>query len=90
MSAIADVRLVFCFEKDGVLRNPNDDSTTIPDLSPGLYAHLKANGSISGGMIPKIDNAFAALQTGASEVFIKHALHLNKGGGTMLTYDRRC
>ncbi len=67
------VTLVYCFEKRGVLANPDDDSSVISELMPGVYAEHKAAGSISKGMIPKLDNAFQALQNGVSKVVICHA-----------------
>jgi acetylglutamate kinase len=87
MSKIMPVRLIFCFEKNGVLRSINDDSSVIPVLNEELYAQLKTDGSISAGMLPKIDSAFAALEAGVSEVVVKYALHINVGGGTMVVRD---
>jgi acetylglutamate kinase len=87
MSKRDTVRLTFCFEKNGVLANPDDDNSVVPILSSATYAELKYSGSITAGMIPKIDNAFAALQAGADEVIIKHALHLDKDGGTRVVAD---
>lgn len=67
------VTLVYCFEKRGVLRNPDDDDSIIAQLTPPLYADYKAAGTISKGMIPKLDNAFAALDGGVARVVICHA-----------------
>jgi acetylglutamate kinase len=67
------VTLVYCFEKRGVLANPDDDDSVISQLTPALYAQHKAAGSINKGMIPKLDNAFSALQAGISRVIICHA-----------------
>lgn len=67
------VTLIYCFEKKGVLTNPNDDNNVIAQLTPDLYAQHKADGSIGQGMIPKLDNAFAALKAGVSRVIICHA-----------------
>ena len=61
VSLAPDVQLTFCFEKAGVLSNPDDESSLIARITHELYTQLKAEGIISGGMIPKIDNAFAAL-----------------------------
>lgn len=68
-----DVTLVYCFEKKGVLANPEDDNSVIPQLTPDVYAQHKAAGSINKGMIPKLDNAFAALGAGVTRVIICHA-----------------
>ena len=73
MANTYDVNLIFCFEKKGVLTNPNDDDSVISELTPSLYAHFKEAGVINQGMIPKLDNAFAALQRGVSKVTICHA-----------------
>lgn len=67
------VNLVYCFEKKGVLSNPDDDESVIPTLTPSTYAEHKANGVIYQGMIPKLDNAFKALESGVSRVTICHA-----------------
>lgn len=67
------VTLVYCFEKRGVLSNPDDDNSVIAELTPTLYADYKAAGSINKGMIPKLDNAFAALEKGVAQVVICHA-----------------
>lgn len=71
------VTLVYCFEKRGVLANPDDDSSVIPELTPAIYAEHKAAGTINKGMIPKLDNAFQALQNGVSTVIICHADEVN-------------
>ncbi|KAB7730314.1 acetylglutamate kinase [Rudanella paleaurantiibacter] len=73
MAGRATVSLVYCFEKKGVLANPDDDDSVIGQLSPELYAEHKAAGTINKGMIPKLDNAFNALDKGVSRVVICHA-----------------
>ncbi len=84
----AEVTLVYCFEKKGVLANPDDDLSVIPELTPALYAEHKAAGTINKGMIPKLDNAFTALDKGVSRVIICHADDLaqavGQGAGTLL------
>ena len=77
-----NVQLTFCFEKAGVLSNPDDESSVIAKIIPEDYAQLKADGIISGGMLPKIDNAFAALQEGVQTVRITHASNIL--GGTII------
>ena len=77
-----DVQLTFCFEKAGVLSNPDDESSLIARITPESYTQLKADGIISGGMIPKIDNAFAAIEHGVQSVRITHANNLL--GGTII------
>jgi acetylglutamate kinase len=68
-----EVSLVYCFEKKGVLADPEDDDSVIPHIMHGKYAELKASGVVSKGMIPKLDNAFAALAQSVAEVIICHA-----------------
>lgn len=71
------VKLIYCFEKDGVLSNPDDDSSLIPLITKEKYIDLKASGVVTDGMIPKLDNVFKALEKGVSEVYIKSAKNLN-------------
>lgn len=79
------VSLVYCFEKKGVLTNPNDDTSVIPELNADSYASYKAEGVINKGMIPKLDNAFKALYDGVKEVVICHADDLSKSQkGTLI------
>lgn len=82
------VTLVYCFEKKGVLSDPNDDNSVIPELTPDAYATYKEAGAINKGMIPKLDNAFRALDKGVSRVIICHADELaqavGQGAGTVL------
>ncbi|RIV25487.1 acetylglutamate kinase [Fibrisoma montanum] len=82
------VTLVYCFEKKGVLSDPADDDSAIRELTPALYAEYKAAGVISKGMIPKLDNAFNALQNGVERVIICHAdelaMAVQEGAGTTL------
>ncbi|UTA67832.1 MULTISPECIES: acetylglutamate kinase [Emticicia] len=68
-----EVNLIYCFEKKGVLSDPEDNDSVIPTLTPDSYAGYKASGAINAGMIPKLDNAFAALQKGVAKVIICHA-----------------
>lgn len=72
------VQLVYCFEKKGVLSDPNDDDAVIPLLTPDAYARYRAEGTISKGMIPKLDNAFQALHEGLTRVVICHATDLTR------------
>ncbi len=77
------VDMIFCFEKKGVLKDLEDDGTLIPRISAGSYEELKQNGAIVSGMIPKIDNAFRALNGGVRNVYITCFDDLNvfKGAG---------
>ena len=82
VEARGDVQLTFCFEKAGVLRDADDESTLIPRITRESYKQLLADGIVSGGMIPKIDNAFAAIEHGVQSVRITHANNLQ--GGTVI------
>lgn len=85
MAALYDVTLVFCFEKKGVLRNPDDEDSVIPAIDAANYETLKKDGIISGGMLPKLDNAFSALRTGVKNVVITRADSLAANSGTTIT-----
>ena len=71
-----DVSLVYSFEKSGVLRDAEDDSSVIRRIGPAEYQELKAKRQIFAGMIPKLDNAFAALRSGVAKVIIGRAEEL--------------
>ncbi|MFI5148355.1 MAG: acetylglutamate kinase [Bacteroidia bacterium] len=77
MNSNYDVQLNFCFEKKGVLRNSEDDNSLIPSLSEKEYKYLKEEKHIHQGMIPKLDNAFAALQQGVNKVIIGHSAEIS-------------
>ncbi len=79
-----DVTLVYCFEKAGVLANPDDDNSVIPVITKADFAALTANGTISGGMKPKIENALAAVDKGVRRVIITKAEALGSDGGTTI------
>ena len=81
---IAPAELVFCFEKSGVLRNPDDETTLIREITVGSYAVLKAEGVVSKGMIPKIENALKAVANGVRSVTIKHSDNLANDTGTVI------
>jgi acetylglutamate kinase len=70
LSASYDVSLVYSFEKSGVLRDVDDDRSVIRNLHAGLYKELKDTKKIFAGMIPKLDNAFKAIEAGVRKVII--------------------
>jgi acetylglutamate kinase len=72
------VRLLYCFEKPGVMRNIDDLASLVPVLGTALYQQLLAEGVIAAGMKPKLKNCFDALQAGVEEVRILHADYLLK------------
>lgn len=73
LSKLYDVRLIYCFEKKGVLENMNDENSAIPLITKQIYQQLKNENKIFDGILPKIDNAFAAIYSGVKEVLIGHA-----------------
>jgi acetylglutamate kinase len=77
-------RLIYCFEKDGVLLDQENPDSIIPLITRANYHTLMESGAITGGMLPKLDNAFAAIENGVSEVYIKHASNLGNNKGTVL------
>lgn len=79
-----DVTLVFCFEKKGVLANPDDDDSVIPTITRADFQRYVADGTISGGMIPKIENAFNAIDAGVGKVVITKADAINGDNGTII------
>ncbi len=84
LAAHFEVRLTFCFEKRGVLRDADDEESVIPQIDEPTFRSLTAEGVIAGGMIPKLDNAFAAIHRGVSEVIITRADHIDGNGGTRI------
>ena len=76
--------LIFSFEKKGVLSNPDDDDSVIPVITRTLFEKYKADGTISGGMLPKIENALSAVDAGVSKVIITLATAIDGQHGTMI------
>ena len=79
-----DVTLIFSFEKKGVLRNPDDDDSVIPIITHEDFEKYKADGTISGGMLPKIENALSAIDAGVSRVIITLATAIDGRSGTII------
>ena len=84
MAALYDVTLIYAFEKPGVMRNPDDDSSMIPVITRPDFERYKADGTISGGMLPKIENALAAVEAGVSRVIITLATAIDGQHGTVI------
>ena len=76
--------LIYCFEKDGVLYDKDDDSSVIPEIDKVRFAELKSEGIVADGMIPKLTNSFKAIDSGVARVVIKHARNLLNDKGTTL------
>lgn len=79
-----DVTLIYSFEKKGVLSNPDDDDSVIPLITPADFERMKADGTVAGGMIPKLENAFEALSSGVGEVIITLASAIDGKHGTKI------
>ncbi len=84
MAELYDVTLIFSFEKKGVLSNPEDDESVIPVITRPDFEQYKADGTISGGMLPKIENALAAVEAGVSQVIITLATAIDGQHGTII------
>lgn len=84
LSGYFDVRLIYCFEKKGVLLDAKDDKSIIYDLNNELYDKYKRAEIINAGMIPKLDNGFRAKRNGVKEVLITNASSLAYGVGTRI------
>jgi acetylglutamate kinase len=90
LSAFYDVRLIYCFEKKGVLENVQDENSVINLINREKYKQLLHEQKLFAGILPKIDNAFAAIDAGVKEVLIGDANDLvqnttGKTIGTLIT-----
>lgn len=83
-SRIAPTDMHFCFEKLGVLRDVDDPDSLIGEIRPDSYRELRETGVVNKGMIPKIDNAFCAVEKGVKSVTIKHSDNLLSNIGTII------
>jgi len=80
-----EVTLMYCFEKKGVLLNESDDESVISKLTPELFKKYVLDGIIQGGMIPKLENSFEALQSGVHQVVITRADRIQSNNGTFIS-----
>lgn len=85
LARIYDVTLIFSFEKKGVLSNPDDDDSVIPVITRADFERYRADGTISGGMLPKIENALSAIDAGVSRVIITLATAIDGEHGTVIS-----
>jgi acetylglutamate kinase len=81
LSAFYDVRLIYCFEKKGVLEDIKDEASVIGLITKDIYHELLGEKRLFEGIIPKIDNAFAAIDAGVKEVLIGHSEELIQNTG---------
>lgn len=79
-----DVTLIYSFEKKGVLSNPDDDNSVIPTITRADFEQYKTDGTISGGMLPKIENALSAIDAGVNKVIITLATAIDGNSGTQI------
>ena len=79
-----EVTLTFCFEKAGVLRDADDESSVIPSINEEQFKKFIDEGIVSGGMIPKLENAFDALHRGVRQVVITQADNIDGSRGTTI------
>ena len=84
LAAYFDVTLVFCFEKRGVLKDENDDDSVIPVINRVQFEQYVQEGIVQGGMIPKLENAFQAIDAGVKEVVITQASAILSDTGTRI------
>jgi acetylglutamate kinase len=78
MSSLYETSLIYSFEKAGVLLDVEDETTVIKFIHPSSYKELKEGNKIFAGMIPKLDNAFTAIESGVSKVIIGKAEQLQQ------------
>ncbi|MDR0796613.1 MAG: acetylglutamate kinase [Tannerella sp.] len=84
LAKLFEVTLVYCFEKSGVLRDEKDDESVIPAIDHDLFLQYKEQGVITGGMIPKLDNAFRAIDAGVKKVVITNVSAIKDNNGTVI------
>lgn len=84
LARLYDVTLIFSFEKRGVLSDPADDDSVIPVITHADFQRYRADGTINGGMLPKIENALSAVDAGVSRVVITLATAIDGQHGTVI------
>ena len=84
MARFFDVTLMYCFEKKGVLRDADDDESVIPHINEAEFKRYVEDGTIQGGMIPKLENSFEALHAGVAKVVITLASAIDGTSGTII------
>ena len=79
-----ETELIYCFERNGVLHDKDDDSSVISEITRSSFEELKKEGIVADGMLPKLTNSFKAIDAGVGRVIIKNAVNLNNSIGTTL------
>lgn len=85
LAAFYTVTLIYCFEKKGVLADPDDDESVIPVITREDFKRYIADGTVKGGMIPKLENAFAAIDAGVDRVIITLSTAIDGRQGTVIS-----
>lgn len=83
-SKIAPTELIYCFEQPGVMEDLERPDSLIALITPSIYRRLREAGIVNKGMLPKIDNAFKAIEMGVDSVTIKHSDALTSNVGTII------
>ena len=84
LAARYDVTLVYAFEKAGVLRDADDETSVIDTIDRNDFMRYRDDGTVSGGMLPKIENALAAIDAGVGRVVITSAKAIDGTKGTII------
>jgi acetylglutamate kinase len=84
LAAFFNVFLFYCFDKKGVLSNPDDENSVIFEMDYTEFEAYKTQGTVNSGMIPKLENAFQAKKRGVKEVLITNAENIANGRGTRI------
>jgi acetylglutamate kinase len=90
LSGFYDIRLIYCFEKKGILEDVDDEGSVIRLINKQTYRDLLSRQKLFAGILPKIDNAFAAIDAGVKEVLVGDAKDLvqnttDKTSGTLFS-----
>ncbi len=80
-----DINLIFCFDKKGVLSDPNNDDSVIENINYDNYQNLKQENIVTDGMIPKLDNAFSCIDKGVTKVILTHHNKITGRNGTIIS-----
>ena len=79
ISRFYETELIFCFDKPGVMKDIEDESSVIPVITTSDYERYRKEGIIHSGMLPKLENAFKTLQAGVHSVRLTHPDALEAG-----------
>lgn len=80
-----EVRLMYCFEKKGVLKDVNNAEDVVPLINKEIYKKMLVQNALSEGILPKLHNAFQAIDNGVNSVLIGHASDIRKNSGAIVS-----